>query len=359
MRLHRWGWALMNGETTARERGTVEIESVDELKAVLSRSLEEPAPRETQERASRKGAAHFASPEDAAMPASTPAGIALGVAQAEHDPCDFRLAVRYEEETPRVRQLVAFINDRARGETDVRKTGPIQAAAWQRRRHRPCAIGSSVMVEDVNDAGTIGAFVVPKDTRDIHVLSNAHVLTNYGLAELGAGIVQPGGHDGGTVADRIGALADWSPIDLRPNMENSVDAAIARLDTGIDAVPGKVHPVGQIGAVSDARARFRAGERIQVQKVGRTTEHTVGQLIAVDVEVRPRYRNQQAIFRHQLEVAPSETKFAWLGDSGSLLMDSDGPPAPIGLLFAVGAYGFGYANPIDRVTNALGINLVS
>jgi hypothetical protein len=337
----------------------VEIESVDELKALLSRSLEEPAPQETRQRASRTGVAHFASSYDSAMSASTPAGIALGVAQAQDDPRDFRLAVRYEEETPRVQQLLAFINDRARGETDVRKTGPIQAAAWQRRRHRPCAIGSSVMVEDVNDAGTIGAFVLPKGRNDIHVLSNAHVLTNYGLAELGAGIVQPGGHDGGTVADRIGALAGWSPIDLRPNMENSVDAAIARLDTGIDAVPGKVHPIGQIGAVSDARARFRAGERIQVQKVGRTTEHTVGQLIAVDVEVRPRYRNQRAIFRHQLEVAPSETKFAWLGDSGSLLMDSDGPPAPIGLLFAVGAYGFGYANPIDRVTNALGINLVS
>jgi hypothetical protein len=192
----------------------VEIESVDELKAVLSRSLEEPAPRKTQERAARKGLAHFASTEDPAMPASTPSGIALGVAQAQDDPRDFRLAVRYEEETPRVQQLLAFINDRARGETDIRKTGPIQAAAWQRRRHRPCAIGSSVMVEDVNDAGTIGAFVVPRDARDIHGLSNAHVLTNYGLAELGAGIVQPGGHDGGTGADRIGALADWSPIDL-------------------------------------------------------------------------------------------------------------------------------------------------
>lgn len=337
----------------------MEIESVDELKTVIARNLEEPARQEVRERAYRTGIAHFASSDDAALPASTPAGIALGIAQAQDDPRDFRLAVRYEEETPRIQQLLAFINDRARGETDVRKTGPIQAAAWQRRRHRPCAIGSSVMVEDVNGAGTIGAFVMRRDTRDLHVLSNAHVLTNYGLAEIGAGIVQPGGHDGGTVADRIGTLTDWTPIDARPRKLNYVDAAVARLDEGIDGLPGEVHPVGKFGAVSDARARFRAGERIRVQKVGRTTEHTLGQLLAIDTEVRPLYLGHRAIFQHQLEVAPSESKFAWLGDSGSLLMDNSGPPAPIGLLFAVDDYGFGFANPIDWVTNALGINLVS
>jgi hypothetical protein len=303
--------------------------------------------------------AHFASTEDASEAASTPAGIALGVAQSQHDPRDFRLAVRYEEETPYVQKILAFINDRARGETDIRRTGPIRAAAWQRRRQRPCAIGSSVMVEDVDDAGTIGAFVARKDKPDLHVLSNAHVLTNYGLVGTGAGIVQPGGHDGGTVADRIGTLTAWSPIDLRARMVNSVDAAVARLDNGIDAMPGQAHPIGQFGAVSDARARFRAGERIQVQKVGRTTEHTMGRLIAVDTEVRPLYQGQRAIFRQQLEIAPNESQFAWLGDSGSLLLDSDRAPAPIGLLFAVDAYGFGFANPIDWVTDSLGVNLVN
>jgi hypothetical protein len=303
--------------------------------------------------------AHFASTEDASEAASTPAGIALGVAQSQHDPRDFRLAVRYEEETPYVQKILAFINDRARGETDIRRTGPIRAAAWQRRRQRPCAIGSSVMVEDVDDAGTIGAFVARKDKPDLHVLSNAHVLTNYGLVGTGAGIVQPGGHDGGTVADRIGTLTAWSPIDLRARMVNSVDAAVARLDNGIDAMPGQAHPIGQFGAVSDARARFRAGERIQVQKVGRTTEHTMGRLIAVDTEVRPLYQGQRAIFRQQLEIAPNESQFAWLGDSGLLLLDSDRAPAPIGLLFAVDAYGFGFANPIDWVTDSLGVNLVN
>ena len=53
------------------------------------------------------------------------------------------------------------------------------------------------MVEDVNAAGTIGAFVERNDTRDVHVLSNWHVLTNYGREQIGAGIVQPGGQDGG------------------------------------------------------------------------------------------------------------------------------------------------------------------
>lgn len=303
--------------------------------------------------------AHFAS-RLASFDAGPPLKpVTLGTAQNPDNPRDFRVAVRYEQRIPEVDRIIEYVEERAKGETDIVATGRLRPAAWQRQRVRPCAIGSSIMVENVHAAGTIGAFVTRHTDEGLYVLSNAHVLTNFGRAQAGDQIVQPGGLDGGSVQDRVGRLTDWTPTYLAPGPHNRVDAAIARLDDGIYATPGYVTPLGWTAAPSDARARFQAGETVYAQKVGRSTQHTVGRLHAINRRLNIPLGGGIATFAEQLELHPSDpaSPFGRVGDSGALVLDTSQPPCPIGLLFAVANNGFGYANPLAWVTKALDIRL--
>ncbi len=83
-----------------------------------------------------------------------------------------------------------------------------------------------------------------------------------------------------------------------------------------------------------------------VQKSGRTTGYTTGEILQIDVTVKINYGSQVAIFTNQLMSGAMSKP----GDSGSAVLDMD--RNVIGLLFA-GSDTNTVMNPIQSVLEAL------
>jgi hypothetical protein len=197
---------------------------------------------------------------------------------------------------------------------------------------RPALSGFSIGHNAIT-AGTFGCVV-----RDIsHIdrqpgegdyllLSNNHLLANTNAGKPGDLILQPGPFDGGLFpSDAVATLQRFEPIVLTqfagPGY-NLMDAAVARPSHNRNltaSIIGAIMPLG----VDQARVGTF------VIKAGRTTQVTVGIVIAVNATVAVGYGSAgTGLFRHQILT----TAMAAGGDSGSLLMDR-GLKA-VGLLFA-------------------------
>ncbi len=286
--------------------------------------------------------------------------VALGAAPRASG---YALAVRYRHEGPLVARLVEQLRDEVGDrEVDVRRIGPVRAlttptAEQLQGRLRPLVPGCSICHE-ADTAGTLGA-VVDRDGGRF-LLSNSHVLARAGLAAPGDAVLQPGPADGGTAQDRVGVLETSVPLD--PDAGNRVDAALARLDAGIEV---------DLSASPSATARLDGDEL--VEKLGRTTGLTRGRVTAIEVDdVVVDFGDGVGLLRFdgQVEVSgsaggPDGTPgpFSLGGDSGSLVRLADAGPA-VGLLFAGseagGDDGFGltFCNVIDDVLDELGAILV-
>lgn len=218
---------------------------------------------------------------------------------------------------------------------------------------RPVPIGVSTGQVDVT-AGTIGARVAKGE--DVFALSNNHVYANKNLAKLGDRILQPGRVDGGSDADAIGTLHDFEPIRFCspfpacPN--NRIDAAIAA--TTRDDLANRT-PRNGYGTPKSSTAKGRLG--LKVQKYGRTTGHTMGQISGLNATMNVGFRDGTARFVGQIVI--SGRGFSAPGDSGSLIVtqgdDKDGL-RPVGLLFA-GSESTTLANPVDEVLKRFGITI--
>ncbi len=248
--------------------------------------------------------------------------------------------------------------------TDVQETGVIRALAFAPqpagpiKRHRPAPGGVSIGHRDIT-AGTL-ACLLTSDNGERVILSNAHVLANSNMAEIGDPILQPGPHDGGVVrGDTIAALLDYVHINflgsdpsdcrfaaavigmlnlgcrligsitryqaVRPRVaENLVDAAIA-LPLAPEYVADHILGLGPINGTADAALGMR------VVKAGRTTGITRGEVTGIDATVQVQYGlGQVAVFTDQLLIGPAG--FSAGGDSGSAVLDEHN--RLIGLLFA-------------------------
>lgn len=284
--------------------------------------------------------------------------LALGIKADSED--RFRLAVRVREAAP-VSHLIARISGDAHGEVDVVEVGEIQALfpfspEEMQKPHRPLVPGCSVGHTDVT-AGTLGAFVEVDGA--VHVLSNNHVLANTGKADIGDIALQPGKADSGRdPADRFGELVAMS--DLKRDRPNLVDAAIARIDDGVEYDPAR-YPGGPVTAADP-----EPGGATAVEKVGRTTGHTRGRITAFEVDgLRISFPGGELVFDDQLEVSGEGGAFSAGGDSGSLIWTDEGQREAVGLLFAGSAFGgpdgtgLTYANPIGLVLESFGARLVA
>jgi hypothetical protein len=220
---------------------------------------------------------------------------------------------------------------------------------------RPALSGFSIGHNAIT-AGTFGCVV-----RDIsHIdrqpgegdyllLSNNHLLANTNAGKPGDLILQPGPFDGGLFpSDAVATLQRFEPIvltQLAGPGYNLVDAAVARPSHSRNltaSIIGAIMPLG----VDQARVGTF------VIKAGRTTQVTVGTVIAVNATVVVSYGSAGAgLFRHQILT----TAMAAGGDSGSLLMDR-GLKA-VGLLFA-GSSRITIHNHIADVEAALGVRPV-
>jgi CARDB len=252
----------------------------------------------------------------------------------------------------------------------VEATGRIYARSDPTTRRRPAPVGFSVGHPAIT-AGTIGGRV--KDAAgNVYVLSNNHVLANQNAAQLGDPALQPGPLDGGTdPADRIGTLFDYEPLNLGwnqygvPPPSNWMDAAIALSSTSLlsNSTPtddGFGVPSSILFADANSDGFFDDRGLLlgaSVQKYGRTTKLTQGQITAVNVTIDVCYDIicfTLGRFFDQVGICCSG--FSDGGDSGSLIVSADGNKNPIALLFA-GDEALTYGNRIDLVLNRFGVTM--
>lgn len=245
-------------------------------------------------------------------------------------------------------------------ETDVIEIGRVRMLGIRTSRARPCRPGVSV-AHYKSTAGTLGAVVKDKSTKQLMILSNNHVLANgSSIQEVRAGvgdpILQPGPYDGGKLDDRIGTLhrfvplvksttesdcpvavtlsraATWLLNIVRNDYEvriykrfktgNIVDCALAKVDS-VDIVESCIMDIGEVGIISVAKP----GDN--VQKSGRTTALTKGKVKSVGTILQVEMREGEKFWFSDQVVAdlPSQP-----GDSGSLILKENRDV--VGLLFA-------------------------
>lgn len=220
---------------------------------------------------------------------------------------------------------------------------------------RPVPIGVSTGNRARCSAGTI-ACRVRNSLGKQFALSNNHVYALSNTAAVGDDILQPGRVDTGcqvNQANVIARLSAFVPIQFGTNTNNRVDAAIAEVVD--DNSLGTATPDDGYGAPS---AEIAAPSLLrQVKKYGRTTGLTEGRILAVNATVNVSYPGGTARFVEQIVVMGNQAGFIKAGDSGSLLVTSNGNN-PCGLLFAGSLGGlFGIANRIDHVLSELNVQI--
>jgi hypothetical protein len=218
---------------------------------------------------------------------------------------------------------------------------------------RPVPIGVSTGHPDVT-AGTIGARVT--DGERTFALSNNHVFAAINGGQEGDNLLQPGVVDGGRDPDdAFGTLYDFEPLHFcRFGVceANRVDAAIAL--TTPDELDNQT-PEGGYGSPRPRTSEADLG--MTVQKYGRTTGQTVGEISGIHATLDVDYRGGTARFEDQIVI--SGRGFSAGGDSGSLIVTKGhlmGDRRPVGLLFA-GSATTTLANPIDQVLERFGVRV--
>ncbi len=215
---------------------------------------------------------------------------------------------------------------------------------------RPTPIGVSTGHFNVS-AGTIGCRV----TRDgkVYALSNNHVYADENRASIGDNVLQPGPYDGGeNPRDAIGTLAEYEPISFSRWARNTIDAAIAECS---EQTLGTATPDDdENGYGIPGSTVVEASIGLKVQKYGRTTNWTAGEITALDATVNVTYDRGTARFVNQIIIAPGD--FIGAGDSGALVVTLDDDKNPVGLIFA-GSTSIAVANPIGPVLDRFGVTI--
>jgi S1-C subfamily serine protease len=293
--------------------------------------------------------------------------------------------------------------NRSKIQVDVIEVGKIHALNEHQFNHRPMMAGISCGHFSIT-AGTLGLFV-EKDGKP-YILSNNHVMADSNKAKIGDPIYQPGPYDGGRSRHTVAHLSEFPVISFAAR--NKVDAALAEV-VGYDA-PAEEPPVvvedpkpekrnflqkiwdaivsffrfifrnpqkeveplppiadeppmtpSEAVAFSNTMLNFPmpitgnlaevdVGDR--VQKSGRTTGYTTGEILAEGATVEVEFdAGQVAIFEDQI-IADNMSAG---GDSGSVVFNMNGDA--IGLLFA-GSDTVTILNPIQTVFAELGITRI-
>lgn len=198
----------------------------------------------------------------------------------------------------------------------------VESDTERTRRWRPAPAGVSVGHPEIT-AGTLGSPVL-RDTDDRPVvLTNAHVGAPIGAASRGDPVYQPGPADGGTDADTIGELREYSEITRTE--PNTSDSALIAVDP--DAIAEDVLGIGSlvgIDASPDRNATYT--------KSGRTTGVTTGGQRGRDARVQVQgYYDEPVVFEGVTVFDPMSAS----GDSGSLIgIHTEGGFQATHLLFA-------------------------
>ncbi len=270
---------------------------------------------------------------------------------------------------------------------EIRIVNSLTSTIDPTQRIRPVHPGLSVALNPQVTAGTIG-FIVEKvgQGSQNYILSNWHVIAASNVPVIDREnvlITQPGTHDNGTVPDDvIDDLNDFVPVggSLIPDLSDcNIGNGVARVANGIarmmfsrtrlqairpqaegdqlvDAALGILHIVAERGIpqIGQPFGEGRAELGMQVQKYGRTTQYTSGEVTQVDMSVLVQgYPEGPVLFVDQVAITGSTGPFLQGGDSGSGLLWG---AKAVGLCFA-GSDTIGIANQFPNVADALGIQL--
>jgi len=186
-----------------------------------------------------------------------------------------------------------------------------------------------------------------------YILSNNHVLANSNAGNPGDPILQPGPYDGGAdPTDRIATLSRFVPIMFEPPLprflhRNVVDAAIA--EARIEDIDRSIY---WNGVVRGWKTKAQVNVGMPIKKTGRTTNLTVGRVVAINATVDVGYGGGKvARFTDQIITTPMSAG----GDSGSLILSAEDNQA-VGLLFA-GSSQVTIANQFENVRTYLRIEV--
>jgi hypothetical protein len=211
--------------------------------------------------------------------------------------------------------------------------------------------GSPIRVKteatNVNEGalGTLGAVVT--DGQALYILGCNHVLAVNGRVSDDPKLAQV------VSAEFVGVEPEIAHRDrfvrLKRNGGNSVDCAIARVKDRVNLPTS--FPDGTIQLVSDSATAPRFG--MPVTKFGAGTGLTRGAIVDIDADLYVDYSFGTYRFDHQIiiESVPPGGVFATNGDSGAIVVDSNGEAC--GMIFA-GSGSFAVACPLLSVLAELG-----
>jgi hypothetical protein len=210
-----------------------------------------------------------------------------------------------------------------------------------RKRVRPIPGGVSMGTPN-GGTGTMSCWVYERGTGKKLMLSNKHVF----VGPKGTKVIQPGVVDGGGVPDDVVGFVYKSSKINPPPADNLIDAAVAE-PISEDLFSEEIVGIGTVNGIVSAK------EGMKVEKTGRTTGHTVGEIFDTHATVKVYgYEWGFSIFSDQIIIKPTISK---PGDSGSLIVESESKRA-VGLLFA-GSEAVTVANKIEHVLAGLNISL--
>jgi hypothetical protein len=209
------------------------------------------------------------------------------------------------------------------------------------------SVGPCRVVNGFLHAGTLGAIAIDNVSGRAVALSSFHVMCVDDGANVGDPMAQPSRVDGGRCPGSvIGGLR-------RHALTTSVDAAIA------DVGPSRrvTYEVVEVGTLTGT-GTASLGE--VVRKRGRTTRLTFGVVDSADLTVKVDYGHGIGIrtLTGQIGVRPDVSRshaFMAKGDTGSVLLNE--ARQVVGLLVAGTDAGYGVANPIADVVEALNVRL--
>lgn len=233
--------------------------------------------------------------------------------------------------------------------TDVREIGELRLEPLT-AKIRPIFGGYSI--GHLSNTGSVGCLVIEQGNDGKRLLlSNSHVLAASGTARVGDPIYQPGPSEQDTTMDVVARLKWWQPFNFAAEFVNRVDAALAELvdDSWFDPT------IFDIGKPKGMRAPVRG---MRVQKTGRTTGHTWGEVFDVNARFALPYPRPDGMgsaevrFRDQVFC----TRYTASGDSGALVLDED--ENAVGLHFA-GSDSVSVFSPIQFVLDDLAVQLVT
>jgi hypothetical protein len=232
--------------------------------------------------------------------------------------------------------------------TDVVEIGELKLQALT-SKVRPITGGYSI--GHIRGTGTFGCLVSDRTDGRLLVLSNSHVLAASGTAKVGDPIFHPGPDERDTTMEVVAKVFSWQPFNFGEAEVNRIDAALAE-PLSQESFACEIFDIGvPKGVATPSRG-------MMVQKSGRTTGHTFGRVRDVNFTAllnypRPDGAGEAAVrFRDQVLCS----RYSDSGDSGALVLDSDG--RAVGLHFC-GSVTQSVFHPISFVLDELNIDLVT